>query len=110
MADIVRFLDGTEAQILALTSDSPNWIDKAFYYPTDQDYFYRVVDGEMRIYGAGNASVVGVGITLNDKVIGGVKNNILINETLNIPENYEYNVYSLDVQGTINNSGVINIM
>lgn len=110
MANPVKFIDGTEQQILSLTSDSVNWIEKAFYYPTDKSYFYRIVNGEMVKYGDVDISVTGVGITLNDKIIGGVKNVIEFTDILQIPENYEYNLLTLQVDGVINCNGTINIL
>lgn len=50
-----------------------------------------------------------VGITLNDKYIAGVKNYIETNDTLNIPEYYEYNLNKLNIDGTINLDGEINL-
>lgn len=54
----------------------------------------------------------GVGITLNRSVIGGVKNYIQLNETLDIPSYWEYNVFFLEVDGQIDidANGMINIM
>jgi hypothetical protein len=110
VADLVKYFEGTEAQILALTPASENWVELAFYYPSDQDYFYRVVDGEMKKYGSGESAVSGVGVTLNNKVIGGVKSLIEQNDILDIPENYEYNIHNLEAQGIVNCNGTINIM
>jgi hypothetical protein len=109
MATAVKFIYGTEAQILALTSESELWIDRAFYYPSDKDYFYQLLNGEMKLYGIGTAAAVGIGITLNDKVIGGVKSRIESEDVLTIPEFYEYNVFSLNIEGVINNNGIIHI-
>ena len=50
-----------------------------------------------------------VGITLNNKYIAGVKNYIEVNDILNIPEYYEYNVNKLNIDGTINLDGEINL-
>ncbi|MBK8807759.1 MAG: hypothetical protein IPO21_14390 [Bacteroidales bacterium] len=110
MATSVEFREGTEAQILALTPQSSSWIEKAFYYPSDKTYFYRVVNNVMVRYGAGEVTNVGIGITLNEKVIGGVKTFIEQNDTLLIPDNYDYNTFRLDIEGTINCFGQINIM
>ena len=54
----------------------------------------------------------GVTISRNGKTKGlcGNKTKILIDETVTIPENYEYNVFVLDNEGIIQNNGVINIM
>jgi hypothetical protein len=110
MAAAVKYFEGTEAQILALEPTDSQWVDKAFYYPTDKTYFYRILNGEMTLYGGGDASISGVGVTLNDKIIGGVKSYIEEDDVLVIPENYEYNVFNLKVDGVINNSGLITIM
>jgi hypothetical protein len=110
MADLVKYIYGTEAQILSLEPEDGNWIEKAFYYPSDKNYFYQALNGVMKKYGAGDATQLGVGITLDGKIIGGVKTIILPNEVLDIPENYDYNTYSLYVEGIIVNDGQINIM
>ena len=108
MASPVRYIYGTEVQILALTVASPNWIDRAFYYPTDKDYFYQASNGIMKKYGSGELS--GVGIRLNGSVLGGVKNLIQSSDILEIPENYEYNVYRLGIEGIVNCEGIINLI
>jgi hypothetical protein len=108
MAEPVKYIYGTETQILALTDESPLWFNRAFYYPSDKDYFYQLVDGVMVKYGGG--SEAGVGIKLNNSVIGGVKILIEENDVLVIPANYDYNTTSLNVDGVINNDGQINII
>jgi len=110
MAEFVKYVYGTEAQILSLLPDNPNWIEKAFYYPSDKTYFYQLVNGTMKKYGAGTSVETGsgIGITLNGAVIGGVKSLIEEEDILDIPEYYEYNIYDLDVDGIINCDGVIN--
>lgn len=51
----------------------------------------------------------GIGIFLNDKVIGGVKREIELTDTLNIPEKWQYNLFgSLEVDGLVQNDGEIN--
>ena len=109
MADSVKYLYGTEEQILALTPEDSTWYDKAFYYPTDKNYFYQAFNGGMKKYCEAE-TVSGVGITLNDQVIGGVKNKIELTDILKIPENYEYNLLSLLIEGVINCQGSINIL
>jgi hypothetical protein len=52
----------------------------------------------------------GIGITLNGRVIGGVKRLIEENEFLDVPLHWEYNVVFLDVIGTIDLQGEINIL
>ena len=106
----------TEAQILALTSSSDKWFEFAFYYPSDSNggnYFFRLENGVMVKKGGGanggDDGVGGVGITLNNLVVGGVKRLIESNDTLSIPENWDYNTYRLDVNGTINCAGTINL-
>lgn len=49
----------------------------------------------------------GIGITLNGKVIGGVKRLIEEDDTLVIPEHWDYNIKSLTVDGEIINDGQI---
>ena len=107
MADLVKYIYGTEVQILALTVADTLFIEKAFYYPSDKDYFYQLVDSAFKKYGSGDSA--GVGVTLNDKIIGGVKSFIESDETLSIPEYYEYNLHKLTVDGMINCYGTINI-
>lgn len=112
MAQSVKFFDRTEAEILAFTPASPEWVDKAFYYPSDKDYFYRALNGTMHAYGlAGSTGTnAGVGVKLNGQVMGGVKTSIAQSETVDIPEDYDYNTYTLAVNGTVNAYGQINIM
>ena len=59
----LSFKYGTEAQILALTTSSASWVDRAFYYPSDKTYFYQALDGVMKKYGGGGVGVTGIGIT-----------------------------------------------
>lgn len=102
----------SESQILALTSSSALWFEKAFYYPNDfprKQYFYRLLDGQMYQLGS-DAELSGVGVKLNGSIIGGVKSLIESNETLNIPVNYEYNLINLQVSGVINCNGIINLL
>ena len=60
----------------------------------------------------GGGGFGGVGIKLNGQVIGGVKRFIKESEMLDIPSYWEYNVFNLDLDGTINidANGMINIM
>lgn len=102
----------SESEILALTPASELWFDKAFYYPNNyprKSYFYRLLDGEMYQIGSKESSG-GVGVKLNGSVIGGVKSLIEESETLEIPENYEYNLLHLQVDGVINCNGTINLL
>jgi len=112
MAQVVKFFDRTEAEILALTTASTEWVDKAFYYPSDKDYFYRALNGTMHAYGlAGSTGTnAGVGVKLNGQVMGGVKTTIAQSETVEVPRDYDYNTFTLTVKGTINVLGQINIM
>jgi hypothetical protein len=110
MANPVKFLFGTEEQILALEPTDENWVELAFYYPSDQTYFYQAIEGVMQKKGYCTPSIQGIGITLNSLIIGGVKSVIEETDILTIPENYEYNVVNLQVQGVINNAGQINII
>ena len=107
MAETIRFKYGTDEEILALTPSSPNWVNRAFYYPSDKSYFYQALDGVMKRYAGGEA--FGVGAKINDSVIGAIKRYIEPTDTLNIPTYYDYNTYTLDVIGVINNYGQINI-
>ena len=58
----------------------------------------------------GGGPTGGNGITLNGKVIGGVKRLIEEDDILNIPLNWEYNCMVLNVEGEIINDGEINII
>lgn len=107
MAEPLIFIYGTEAQILALESTDANWIDRAFYYPEDRDYFYQVSNGVMKKYVGGESSSTGV--KLNDKVIGGVPTFIAETDVLEAPENFDMNTYKLNIDGIVNISGQINI-
>lgn len=53
---------------------------------------------------------IGIGITLNSQVIGGVKRRIETNDILNVPEYWEYNVTQLEVDGIIELDGEINLI
>jgi len=110
MAELIKYFNGTEAKILALTNASPYWVDKAFYYPTDKTYFYQLVDGVMKKYGGQEEALTGTGITINGQIMGGAKYKILENDVVDIPENYEYNVLGLENNGLINNNGRINVL
>ena len=105
---LVTHIYGTEAQILALTVESPDWIEQAFYYPSDQTYFYQLFNGEMKRYGGGEGS--GIGIRLNEAVLGGIKILIEDNDILEIPENYDYNTLALTIDGIVNCDGQINML
>jgi len=107
MAGLVKYIYGTEAQILSLVEGDANWIDRAFYYPSDKTYFFQVDNGVMKKYGAGVFQ--GVGVTLNGFIVGGIKELIEAEEVLNIPNNYAYNSYYLTVEGSVDCSGTINI-
>lgn len=108
MADIPTFKFGTEAEILALPITSISWVNRAFYYPDDKDYFFQALDGIMKKFAGGES--IGAGIKLNDQVIGGVKTLIEINDILDIPENWDYNTFTLNVEGIINCTGKINMI
>jgi len=103
-----EFIFGTEIQILALTNDSEFWFELGFYYPSDKDYFYQIIGGVMTKKCDSNSTAVG--IKLNGSVIGGVKTIIEETDVLDIPLNYDYNTFSLQVDGQINNNGQINLM
>jgi len=107
MGAVVKYKYGTEAQILALQPTDAAWVDRAFYYPEDKDYFFQALNGAMKKYGSGESS--GVGVQLNEKYLSGIKTKILNTEILTIPENYDYNTFTLDVEGIINCDGQINI-
>ena len=109
-ANQIKFIYGTEAQILALTPESLYWVEKAFYYPEDKSYFYQIVNNVLVKYGQGDSTSVGIGITLNNKVIGGVKTKIENDDVLDIPLDWEYNCTHLVVEGVINNNGELNIL
>lgn len=105
------FISATDAQILAYNPSSPEWVEYGFYYPTDKAYFYQALDGVMKKYGDGDDDEDwGTGVTLNDKSIGGVKTLIESVDVLNIPENYDYNIFVLNVEGIINCEGQINLL
>lgn len=105
---LVEYFQGTEVQILALQSGDVQFVELAFYYPNDKDYFFRITNGSMKKYGAGDSS--GVGIRLNTKLLSGPKILIEENDILEIPENYDYNTFTLNVEGIINCDGQINMI
>lgn len=112
----IVFFDTTDEKILALTPVDPNWKELAIYWPRGKDYFYRIVDGVLIAIGKNSSTAIdtgdgiGAGITLNGKVIGGVKSLIAENELLHIPADWEYNAFNLCVRGNITTFGSINIM
>lgn len=108
MSDKLKFVYGTEAQILALTPEMTGWVNRAFYYPNDRSYFFQALNGVMKKYGGGTTTEVGIGIFLNNLVIGGVKQLIECTDLLEIPLHWEYNVTRLSVDGIIENDGIIN--
>ena len=107
MATNLNFIYGTEEEILALTPDSPKWKERAFYYPNDKEYFYQALEGQMKQYGGG--ALAGVGVKLNNVVVGGIKTHIQESEVLNIPADFDYNTYTLTVSGIVQCDGQINI-
>lgn len=110
MAATLEFKFGTEAQILALTPSSEKWVEQAFYYPDDKTYFFQVRNGVMKRYGGGDIDLIGTGVKLNGLVLGSQKTLIESDDLLYIPENHDYNTFTLNVEGEINNEGQINIM
>lgn len=108
MASTLKFKYGTEAQILALPITSSSWVNRAFYYPSDKTYFYQALNGVMKKYGAGEDA--GIGCTLNEKIIGGVKPYIEETDILFIPENFDYNTMSLKIDGNVIIEGQLNII
>ncbi len=111
MGDVViyKFKFNTDAEILALTPEHPSWENLAFYYPNDRTWFYQAYEGVLKKY-HGDPSEGGVGIFLNGKVIGGVKQYIEADDVLDVPANWEYNVTQIAVDGIINLDGDINIL
>jgi hypothetical protein len=111
MGNLVKYVYGTEAQILALTPADSHWYDKGFYYPSDKNYFFQALDGVMKKYGDGDPAVTGgIGVMLNDKVIGGIKIYLESPDILTIPEYFDYTTFFLHIDGSINCNGQINIM
>jgi len=105
----VRYIYGTDAQILAL--ESSELVERAFYYPSDKNYFYQAISGELRKYGDGDAEIFGgVGAYLNNKVIGVPKKYIREGETALIDQDYQYTIHGeLICEGEIINNGELNI-
>ena len=50
-----------------------------------------------------------IGVTLNGKLFGGAKTYIGQNEILDVPLLFDYNTYSLNIEGKVEISGQINI-
>jgi hypothetical protein len=71
-----------------------------------------VVVGGQPPVNPGGGTFTGIGIRLNGQVIGGVKRFIEQNDFLEIPSYWDYNIYSLKVEGTIRieDEGAIYIM
>ena len=76
---------------------------------TDLSGYYTSAQTNTNFLSANTILNESLGITLNNKYIAGVKNYIEINDILNIPEYYEYNVNKLNIDGTINLDGEINL-
>lgn len=110
MAGLVKYVYGTEAQILALIPTDSNWYERGFYYPSDKTYFYQAVEGVMKKYGDTPTLSIGIGVTLNEKVIGGVKVLIENEDILTIPDYYDYNTFTFNIAGIVNCSGQINML
>lgn len=108
MADELKFKYGTDAEILALLPTDTAWENRAFYYPSDKDWFYQALDGVMKKYAGGEG--FGVGAKINGAVIGAIKIAIRPGEFLVIPEDYDYNTFMLSNYNSIENNGRINIM
>jgi len=51
MGAAIRFIYGTEAEILALQPTDTRWVERAFYYPEDKTYFFQALNGVMKRYG-----------------------------------------------------------
>jgi len=49
------------------------------------------------------------GVTINGEFLSGVQQSISTSETLNIPLNFEYNLFIIDIEGTIILDGHLNI-
>lgn len=50
-----------------------------------------------------------IGVDLDSKYLSGVKNKILGGEVLTIPEDYEYNLFNIDIDGDLNIDGYLNL-
>lgn len=107
MATTLKFIYGTEAQILALTPESEAWYNLGFYYPSDRAYFYQAVDGEMKKYGYTDPGDQVEGVTINDKFMTGLKYNLIEEDVLLIPENYLLKYPYIYNAGSINCSGIL---
>lgn len=114
MGAIIKFYDLPEAEIISLNASNPKWVNRAFYYPSDNSgVFYQIYNGVLKTWG-GSGSVQpgtgGDGITINGKIIGGVKSKIEPDDILNIPLHWEYNVNKLTVLGAVTCYGEINFI
>jgi len=109
MGAALRFIyANTYEAIEDLEPTDAGWIDQAFYYPDDATWFYQARNGVMRKF-HGDPAENGVGVKLNGKVIGGVKELIEEDDVLTIPVNWAYNTYRLQVNGSIECYGTITI-
>lgn len=58
-----------------------------------------------------NTPAESVGVKLDNKYLSGVKYFIADEETLHIPEYYQYNIYDiLEADGVIENDGIVNVI
>jgi hypothetical protein len=71
----------------------------------------NVGEAQIPVNQPGTGGFGGIGIKLNGQVIGGVKRFIEVNDLLDIPEFWQYNIVGdLDVDGLIDNKGEINLI
>lgn len=113
----IKFKESTEASILNLKVGDPQWVERAFYFPSDKDnIFYQVINGRIRAFdctasndnGGGNTQEL-IGISLNNKEFHGFKMFIEDSDILNIPQYYEYVGNYLTINGIVNCEGIISI-
>ena len=114
----IKFKESSEQNILNLKIGDTQWVERAFYYPSDKDnIFYQVINGRMRKFdctlGSGTSTSEtaqeAIGILLNSKMYSGYKMNIIESDILFIPEDYEYHGNYLTINGLVNCEGIISI-
>ena len=115
----IKLKESTEAKILQLKAGDAQWVERAFYYPSDVDeVFYQVINGRMRKFYCSDSTITNtgttanieyIGILLNEKGYSGFKMLIEDDDILYIPEYYEYNGNYLSINGIVDCEGIISI-
>lgn len=83
-------------------------ITGAIYFSSDSTDIYLGTGYQAKKYGGGEGSFVGADI--NGIAISAIKTIIESGDILNIPTNFEYNCTNINIIGSVNCDGVLNII